>query len=123
MGNRNFLLFVAALIFQGVLSFALYGQERCAGIWGRVTTEDGALVPGVIITSKSKDTKKTESAKSDDTGQYTLCLAPGSYDVLINDAAFHRVERKNIRVGLSGNPTVDFVLKLGRPIIIDSNHP
>jgi carboxypeptidase family protein len=123
MGNKNSLLIVAGLIFQGVLSHALYAQEPCAGIMGRITTEDGALVPGVIITIRSKDTKKTESAKTDSEGQYALCLPPGLYDVLINEAAFRRAERKKIKVTQSGRPTVDFVLKLGNPIKVDLDHP
>ena len=49
---------------------------------GRITTEDGALVPGVIITIRGKDTKKTENARTDGEGQYALCLPPGLYDVL-----------------------------------------
>jgi len=123
MGNKNFLLIVAGLIFQGVLCQALYAQEPCAGIMGRITTEDGALVPGVIITIKSKDTKKTENAKTDGEGRYALCLPPGVYDVLINEPAFRRAERQKIKVNQSGKPTVDFVLKLGKPIIIDPDHP
>jgi len=123
MGNRNFLLIVAGLIFQGVLSHALHAQEPCAGIVGRITTEDGALVPGVIVTIRSTDTKKTENAKTDGEGDYALCLPPGLYDVLIDVAAFRRAERKKIKVTQSGRPTVDFILKLGKPIKIDPNHP
>jgi len=123
MGNKNFLLIVAGLIFQGVLSHALYAQEPCAGIMGRITTEDGALVPGVIITIRGKDTKKTENARTDGEGQYALCLPPGLYDVLINEAAFRRADRKKIEVTPSGRPTVDFVLKLGKPVKIDPDHP
>ena len=114
---------VAGLIFQGGLSHTLYAQEPCAGIMGRITTEDGALVPGVIIIIRSKDTKKTENARTDGEGQYALCLSPGLYDVLINEAAFRRAERKKIKVTQSGRPTVDFVLKLGKPIKIDPDHP
>ena len=123
MGNKNSLFTVAGLIFQGVLCQALYPHEPCSGIMGRITSEHGALVPGVNITIKSKDTKKTENAKTDGEGRYALCLPPGRYDVLINEPAFRRAERQKIEVTPSGKPTVDFVLKLGKPIIIDPDHP
>jgi Carboxypeptidase regulatory-like domain len=123
MGKKNLLFLVAGLMVQGVLNYGVHAQDSCGGIMGRVTTEDGARVPGVIITIKSKDTKKTENAKTDGEGQYALCLPPGIYDVLVNQAAFRRAERKKIKVTQVGKPSVDFVLKFGKPIIIDPDHP
>jgi hypothetical protein len=123
VGNKKLLLIVAGLIFPCVHCRALYAQEQCGGIVGRITTKDGALVPEMIITFKSKDSKKTENANTDGQGRYALRLPPGVYDVVINDPAFRRAERKNIKVTQSGTPTVDLILKPGKPIIIDPAHP
>jgi hypothetical protein len=123
MRMLSFLLVLTALTGQAYPSQPMYLQQQCGGIVGRITTSDGALVPGVIITAKSKETKKTATAISDYKGQYALCLVSGSYDVLINDAAYRRAERKSIKVTQATISTLDFVLKLGKPIIIDPEHP
>jgi len=88
-------------------------QEPCLGIGGRVTTEDGGLVPGATISAKNLSTKKIEMTMSNDSGEYRFCMPSGNYDVTTALAGFRPAERKSIRVaqrGFPGSPTVDFVL-------------
>jgi hypothetical protein len=71
-------------------SMSIGAQQPCQGIRGRVTTESGALLPGATIEAKNRSTRQIRVAESNDSGEYTLCLPSGSYDVKASRYGFNR---------------------------------
>ena len=59
---------------------------------------------------------------TDSSGEYSLCLAPGTYDILATVLGFKPAKRKSIRVDNS-MAIIDFTMKRGKPIIVDEAHP
>jgi hypothetical protein len=98
-------------------------QETCGGVVGRVTTEDGAVIPRADIRAVNKKTKESLSIQTNGEGEYRICLGPGLYDVFATALSFKQAKRKSIRVDKSGKSIIDLVLKRGKPVVVDEGHP
>lgn len=77
-------------------------------IRGRVTTEDGAPVPGAIVTILGADTS-SRSTLTDENGQYTQTVPLGTYQVQVFVEGTEAAE-KTATVELGKQAIVDFVL-------------
>jgi len=62
----------------------------------------------LLVNKRSKQTTKVET---DETGEYTICLSLGVYDVLATAMGYKPAKRKSIEVDESTKATIDFVLK------------
>jgi hypothetical protein len=89
-------------------------QQPCGGMRGRVTTEEGYLIPAANIRLANKENKQIKNVQTDGEGEYTICLEAGVYDVLAEAGGFKPVKRKSIKVEASTKNIIDFVLKLGK---------
>ena len=98
-------------------------QQTCGGIKGRVTTEEGWVIPGANIRLANKRTKQRVSAQSNGEGEYTMCLEAGVYDVFADAEGFKPAKRKSIEVDASAMNIIDFVMKRGKPVVVDGRHP
>lgn len=102
---------------------SISAQQSCGGIEGRVTTEEGWVIPGANIRLANKVTKQIKIVQSDGSGEYTICLEAGVYDVFADSLGFKSAKRKSIKVDASAKNIIDFVMKRGKPIIVDGEHP
>src|SRR5947207_4765614 len=81
-------------------------------ISGRVTDQNGAVIPGTIVTTTLLATKVMRAAVTDGDGRYTIIqLEPGTYDIRASFANF-AAEVKIGFVTIAGqNVHLDFILK------------
>jgi len=119
---KKLLLLVTFLAFTG-LTFA----GTTGGLVGKVTTEDGTGLPGVTIIAKSPALQGQKSTTTDANGKYRLILLPpGVYDITFSMPSFQTITRKNIKVMLDNNLTLNQVMKadkLEESIVVTAEQP
>jgi hypothetical protein len=98
-------------------------QKTCGGMRGRATSPQGWVIPKAIILLVDKSSKQTINVETDESGEYTICLSSGTYDVLASAMGYKRAKRKSIKVDASSKATIDFVLKQSGTVIVDRIHP
>ena len=82
-------------------ALAQYGQST-GGIQGRVTDEQGGVLPGVQVTIKGPGAPQT--AYTDARGEFRVAnLDPGTYTLTLTLAGFQTVNRENVVVNLGRN--------------------
>jgi hypothetical protein len=98
-----------------LLSAFSYGQQRdTAGLYGRVTDQQGALVPDASVTVTQIATGIVRVAKSNHEGDWEFpSIAVGAYRVAVQKDGFNRVEQNGILLQVNDNRRVDFVLSVG----------
>ena len=69
-----------------------------ASITGKVLDEMGAVISGAQVTLVDEQTKKTYRVQSNDDGAFTQSLSPGTYQVLIESAAFQQLKIAKLKV-------------------------
>jgi len=92
------------------LSAAGFAQTT-GGIVGRVTDEQGGVLPGATVEARGPALQGTRVATSDGTGTYRLTLLPpGDYTVTFSLEGFASETRKQVSVGLDKDATLNPVL-------------
>lgn len=123
--NKWFLLLATLMIFCG-LTFAQSGQT--GQIKGKVTTADGALLPGVTVkVSSPAMVIKEMTTVTNENGAYRfLGLAPGVYKVEYILDGMQTVVRSGITVNVSKTATLDIAMSMGKieeNIVIEGKAP
>jgi hypothetical protein len=92
-----------------------YGQQRdTAGLYGRVTDQQGALVVGATVTLTQVATGIVRVAQSNREGEWEFpAIAVGEYRVAIQKEGFSRVEQSGILLQVNDNRRVDLALAVG----------
>ena len=81
-------------------------------ISGKVTDQNGAVVPGASITATLLATKVDRTVVADDNGNYKIIqLPPGVYTVKASFTNFATEEKKDLTTIAAQNVQLDFVLK------------
>src|SRR6185503_8762640 len=81
-------------------------------ISGRITDQNGAVIPGASVTATLVNTKTDRTVVADEQGQYKLIqLAPGVYSVKASFTNFAPEEKSDLTTIAGQNVTLDFVLK------------
>jgi Carboxypeptidase regulatory-like domain len=76
-GNASLIVMLSVLCLRPVPSAA---QVGAGGLVGTVTDQNGALVPGAVVTVTSLGTESPRSMVTGEDGSYALpSLAPGAY--------------------------------------------
>jgi hypothetical protein len=97
------------LLFLSTFAFA---QTQSGEIYGTVTDQGGAALPGVTITVTSDSLQGQRTAVTNDKGIYRLPLLPmGTYRVVFTMAGFSTVEVKNVKTIVGEKNRVDRVLE------------
>ena len=100
-----FLLTLAAV----TAGFAQGSYE--AQVRGTVTDQSGAMVVNATVTITNDATNISQSAHSDDHGQYFFTgLRPAVYTVKVQEAGFRISEKKNVVLQVDQQTTADFVM-------------
>lgn len=101
---------VALLVLAATPALA---QQTTGGIAGRVTDEQGAAVPGVLVTGTTLETGFVRAVLTDPQGLYHLNALPvGKYDVTAELQGFTRIESKAILVNVSQTTDLNITLRL-----------
>src|SRR5204863_3206624 len=108
---RRFLLIAAAAFaVQG----NIFAQTTFASITGLVTDPSGAVIPGANVTATKLDNNYQYTARSNETGYYTIGqLLEGDYDVRAEAPGFKRFIAKGVRLANQDLRRIDIRLETG----------
>jgi hypothetical protein len=103
-------LLLRRCILSGALLLIAAGTgsaQTTGGIVGRVTDEQGGVLPGVTVEAKSPALQGSRVTVTDGTGAYRLTLLPpGDYTVVFNLSGFAADTRNQVAVGLDKETTL-----------------
>jgi len=108
----SFAALVLALMAALFSAAASMGQGSYqAQVRGQVTDQSNAIVVNANVTITNVATNISQSAKSDDHGQYFFTgLRPATYTVKVQAAGFRASEKQNLVLQVDQQTSVDFVL-------------
>lgn len=110
------LVLAATLRVDGVLGLAgdpAAAQTTTATVQGVVRDTSGALLPGVSVVLRDRDTGFVRSTTTDATGSYFLPYVPsGMYELSLELAGFKTVKREGLRFEVGQQSTIDVTLEL-----------
>ncbi|MGH9363306.1 MAG: carboxypeptidase regulatory-like domain-containing protein, partial [Thermoanaerobaculia bacterium] len=102
--------FVLSLLLAASAAAAVSAQTT-GEIVGRVTDEQGGVLPGATVEARSPALQGSRTATSDETGSYRLTLLPpGDYAMTVTLEGFATDTREGITVHLAKDTTVNAVL-------------
>ncbi len=109
---RFFTSFIALIAITTLMIATAAGQGAYqAQVRGTVTDQSGAIVVKATVTITNDATNITQTATSDDHGQYFFTgLRPASYKVKVTAGGFRAVEKENVVLQVDQQTTVDFVI-------------
>ncbi len=111
MRNLKYLLLSAVML--GMFSNWALGQET-ATLLGTVTDPSGSVVPNVTITITNTATGVTNSAATNDVGQYVFPgVQIGTYDVTATANGFKAHEAKKVVLNATDRLRMDFQMTVG----------
>jgi hypothetical protein len=105
----------SSLIALLSISVPARAQTTASGsIHGVATDQDGAVVPGVLVSATSVTVPGVYSTTTDSVGQYRLeNLPPGDYTLVAELSGFARFVRKAITIQTGLNGDVNIPMKVG----------
>src|SRR6266536_788091 len=93
--------FAAILVFSLICIFPVFGQANTGDITGRVTDEQGKVVPGAVVTAIRQGTAAGRTTTTDQSGDYTLTnLPPGKYDITVESQNFSKALAKDFELNV-----------------------
>jgi hypothetical protein len=96
------------------LSVPNYAQETRGDIAGKVVDEQGRVVPGATVTATNKGTGASQTATTNEFGEYALTnLAPGKYDITVEASNFSKALARDFELNVGAKVTQNFELKPG----------
>lgn len=103
----------ALVLFTPVVS--VRAQSGTAALTGRVTDQQGAIVPGATVTLKRRATGAVRTLPTNESGVYqATSLAPGHYDVTVELTGFKSVTVENVELRVDTTARIaDVKLELG----------
>jgi hypothetical protein len=91
-----------------------YGQETRGTIVGEVTDENGALLPGALVSATNLATNVTVTAPTNEEGKYAIpYLLSGIYRVSAEAKGFKVVVRDRVELRIADRLQLDFSLPVG----------
>ena len=89
-------------------------QRGTAGINGRVTDKQQAVIPGVRVVLSQTATRQQREAATNQDGQYLFpLLQPGEYRIEIQHPGFQRYEQRGIVLQVNDDRKIDIELTVG----------
>jgi outer membrane receptor protein involved in Fe transport len=108
--KRVFAIFVFAALLGGGFAGA---QETTGSVFGTITSEDGATMPGVTVTISDPDTGFERTTVTNTAGEFRfVALQPATYGLQATLDGFQTYQR-NIAVDLGRTVKNDFTMTLG----------
>src|SRR3989442_7433193 len=97
-----------------ILAPALVSAQTNLGTFlGKVTDEQGGMLPGATVTGRQVQTNVSRNSVTDAIGQYFIPNLPaGSYELTVELAGFGTAKRSELVLQVGLEATVNFVLKV-----------
>ena len=110
--GRAVRLLVAVCLFS--IAGSIHAQSDSSSISGTVTDSSGAVLPNASITVHNNETRSDRSAKTNESGSYTITnLPPGDYNVRVENTGFETTTLNNVHLDPSIGRRVDIAMKVG----------
>ncbi|MGA2531400.1 MAG: carboxypeptidase-like regulatory domain-containing protein [Candidatus Aminicenantales bacterium] len=119
MAKAGFLGFLTDIVlFLLLLAGTMAGQPRTGNIYGRITDEEGILLPDVHITLRAPQTTSV-STVTGPTGRYRLIsLSPGTeYEISAELTGFKKTTQAGVVVQADVNVEINLTLEKPIPIV------
>ncbi len=101
---------LSALILFAV-STPLFAQQGTAQIVGKITDEQGALLPGVDVVVTNQETGVFREVTTSTEGTYVVAqIVPGTYKVLAKLTGFRTMERSDLILQVGTTLTINLAL-------------
>jgi hypothetical protein len=105
-------LLLGALLLAAAVP--VFGQQGTSQISGRITDEQGAVLPGVAIVVTNEETGVFREVTSSDEGTYFVSqIPPGRYKIVARLTGFRTVERGGLVVQVGTTLTMNLSLPVG----------
>jgi hypothetical protein len=113
MGARLSILLLAVVIASAFVSITARAQDLDnVTISGRVTDQNGAIIPNASVTAVFVKTNIERNVVADDEGRYRIIeLDPGEYILRVSSAGFATEERTNLVTIAGQNVQLNFTLR------------
>ena len=120
MSRRTLLVLAIFFCMLAAFSGLALGQEVTASIVGTVTDPSGAPIKGADIAATDTDRGAVWTAKTDDTGAYSLLRLPiGNYTVKVTATGFQTASHAGFPLVLNQTAKIDVQMKVGQIIIVE----
>jgi Carboxypeptidase regulatory-like domain len=107
-------IILGAILFLNLFLIPVLAQVTTADITGRVTDQQGNVVPGAKVAATNKATGAVRTTTTDDTGDYTITQLPaGRYDLTVEAKNFSKALAQDFELNLGAKVTQNFQLKPG----------
>lgn len=108
------LTIMVAIGFLLITSTAIHAQVTTTTIYGNVTDAAGAQIPGAIVTITNEQTGATQSATTNDEGEFTFnFLQIGRYTLSISASGFKEQTQTNIELTGGQRLRLNYALEIG----------
>ncbi|MBO0858208.1 MAG: carboxypeptidase regulatory-like domain-containing protein, partial [Chloracidobacterium sp.] len=105
---------LAALLLFILIFKPLSAQESRATLEGRVTDQQGAIIPRATVEVTSEQTGVKQRTTANDQGAWTLnFLNPGAFTITISAPNFKTFERRGVTLQVADRKQIDTMLELG----------
>ncbi len=102
---------VCALLLNG----STFAQESRGAITGRVTDQQGGVIPNARVTVINTQTNETRRLTTNDTGYYEAnFLEPSTYSVSVEAGGFKKLNRTGITVNVSARLEINLTMEIGQ---------
>ena len=96
------------------LAAPLPAQTAMAAVRGKIVDEQGAVLPGVLITIRSLETNLTRTVTTTEVGEYFLPNLPaGTYQLQATLDGFSPARREQLMLAVGQDATIDLTMRVG----------
>ena len=110
-----------------LFSFPALPQLNLGRIYGAVTDQTAAVVPGATVTVTDVERGVSRTLTTDNAGQYAApSLTPGTYSIRVEATGFNVSQRQDVVVGVGQDVRIDLALQTGnqtQEIIVTGTPP
>lgn len=108
--------FMLALALVFLSPIGAVAQDVTGSLRGTVVDQQGAVVPGATVTTKSQDKGDERSATADSDGNFAISkLNPGKYTLTVEKQGFKKKAVTDLSLNLGENSIGNVVLETGTP--------
>src|SRR5438876_11496801 len=105
---------IVAAVTMLTLAASSYGQTSLATLRGKVSDQQGGVLPGATVTAREIEMNTTRTSVTEGLGQYFVPNLPaGTYELTVELSGFAPGKRSNLALRVGQAAEVDFVLKVG----------
>lgn len=92
---------------------AASAQESRGSLTGKVSDQNGAVLPGATVVLKNIETNVTATSATNEEGSYTFpLLQPGNYSLIVTANGFAAATREGIQISVSEKRTLDIPMSV-----------